>query len=337
MATNKNALLRYKTLDRCLRNSGREYTFEDLLTEINDALAAYDAKSDGIRERQLREDLRFMRSENGYNAPIETRIIDKKLHAYFYTDPNFSIHNSPLNETEAKILKNSLDLFQRFKGSPGFEWVEQFDVVLKEKLGSGKETVVSFESNIDYVGSKWFSPLFNAIVQKRALWITYTPFNAPSFSFVFHPYHLKQYNNRWFVFGLNHDLSIATWNLSLDRIDDIHDSKYTYVPMAADWDWDYYFSDIIGVTRYDKEPERIKLLFSAKRGKYVETKPIHETQRNKWTDDGFLVTLDVIPNLELEQVILSYGEDVKVLSPLSLQKKMQTRVQALADMYKELP
>jgi predicted DNA-binding transcriptional regulator YafY len=75
------------------------------------------------------------------------------------------------------------------------------------------------------------------------------------------------------------------------------------------------------------------LLFNEKRGKYAETKPLHESQRNKWTDKGFLVTLKLIPNLELEQVILSYGEDVEVLSPQSLRDTIESRIKLLYNLY----
>lgn len=60
---------------------------------------------------------------------------------------------------------------------------------------------------------------------------------------------------------------------------------------------------------------------------------MHESQRNKWTDKGFLVTLKLIPNLELEQVILSYGEDVEVLSPQSLRDTIESRIKLLYNLY----
>jgi predicted DNA-binding transcriptional regulator YafY len=333
MSTNKNALLRYKTLDRCFQNTGRKYSFDDLMNEVNSALIDDDPKSSGINVRQLRADIQFMRSEAGYSAPIESEVYNGKKHVYFYADPKFSIHNSPLNETEAKQLKNALGLFQRFSGSPGFEWVEEMNIMLKNKFGGGDDTVISFQSNIDYEGYKWISDLFNAIVQKRALWITYTPFNSPSFSFIFHPYYLKQYNNRWFVYGLNQELGIYTWNLSLDRIEDINEAKIQYE--TYDFDWEYYFSDIIGVTRYDKQVENIELLFNHKRAKYVETLPLHESQRGNWTDDGYHVKLKLIPNLELEQVILSFGEDVEVLQPLFLRESVAKRIAFMQGIYNQ--
>ena len=332
MSTNKNAILRYKTLDRCLRNVGRNYSIEDLLEEVNNALIEEDPHSNGIRIRQLRDDIRFMRSGVGYDAPIETKIFDGKKHAYYYSDPKFSIHNSPLNETEAKQLKSSLMLLNRFSGAPGFEWVNELDVVLKDKLGAGDGSkLVSYESNIDYSGYQWITTLFNSIVQKKVLSIKYKPFSAEAFVLTFHPYYLKQYNNRWFIFGYNQEIERHQWNLSLDRIIEISETSKTY--LEYDFDWEEYFSDFIGVTKLEGKIETVELLFSEKRGKYVETKPLHETQKQQWNENGLHVRLSLIPNFELEQVILSFGEDVEVLKPLNLRESIKKRVKMLLQKY----
>ena len=332
MSTNKNAILRYKTLDRCLRNVGRNYSIEDLMEEVNNALMEEDPNSNGIRLRQLRDDIRFMRSEAGYDAPIETKIFDGKKHAYFYSDPKFSIHNSPLNETEAKQLKSSLMLLNRFSGAPGFEWVNELDVVLKDKLGAGDGSkLVSYESNIDYSGYQWITTLFNSIVQKKVLSIKYKPFSAEAFDLTFHPYYLKQYNNRWFIFGYNQEIERHQWNLSLDRIIEISEVSKPY--LEYEFDWEEYFSDFIGVTKLEGKIETVELLFNEKRGKYVETKPLHETQKHQWNEGGLYVRLSLIPNLELEQVILSFGEDVEVLKPQHLRENIKKRVEILLQKY----
>ena len=93
-------------------------------------------------------------------------------------------------------------------------------VILKDMfhLKSNDKKVISFEGNLDYTGYEFIAPLFNAIVNKRVLQIHYTPFGKDAQELNFHPYHLKQYNNRWFVFGLNKDFEVPTWNLALYRI-----------------------------------------------------------------------------------------------------------------------
>jgi predicted DNA-binding transcriptional regulator YafY len=336
MSITKNALLRYQTLDRCFKNTGRSYLIEDLLEEVNQTLFEDNSKNSGIQIRQLREDIRFMRSELGYSAPIDSKEVSGKKHAYFYSDPSFSINNSPLNSTEAEQIKSVLTLMNRFQGNPGFEWLSEMSVILKDTfhLKSNDKKVISFEGNIDYTGHEFITPIFNAIVNKRVLQINYTPFGKDAQELNFHPYHLKQYNNRWFVFGLNQNLEVSTWNLALDRIESLIEIHEEYI--EDDTDWDYYFSEIIGVSKpYQVEETEVQLLFSEKQAPYILTKPIHETQKDYEHENGLLVKIKVIPNFELEQLILSFGEGVKVLSPIHVQKKIVSRIQNSLSQYNE--
>jgi len=336
MSTNKNAILRYKTLNRCFQNTGRKYSFDDLLNEVNNALLDDAPESSGINIRQLRADLQFMRSEVGYSAPIESEIFSGKKHVYFYSDPNFSIHNSPLNETEIHQFKNALTLLSRFEGSLGFEWISEVSVILQDSFGlkTNNEKVISFERNLDYTGENYISLLFNSIVNKRVLSIEYTPFGQESSAIQFHPYFLKQYNNRWFVFGLNQANNIATWNLALDRIKSIEELNVSY--QDNETDWDFHFASIYGVSKpFDQNEEEVQLLFTKMQAPYVITKPLHETQKHYSQEDGLLVKLSLIPNFELEQLILSFGEGVKVLLPVHLKDKISDRIKLSLSQYTE--
>jgi predicted DNA-binding transcriptional regulator YafY len=336
MSITKNAFLRYQTLNRCFKNNGRNYLIADLLEEVNTALFDDNPSNNGIQIRQLRDDIKFMKSEAGFNAPIESRVIDGKKHAYFYIDPNFSISNMPINETELLQFKNALTLLSRFEGSPGFEWISEVSVILQDSFGlkTNNEKVISFETNLDYTGENFITQLFNAIVNKRVLSIEYEPFGQERSTIQFHPYFLKQYNNRWFVFGLNEENNIATWNLALDRIKSLEEIHVTY--RQNETDWDFHFSSIYGVSKpFDKNEEEIHLLFSKRQAPYIITKPIHETQKHYELEDGLLVKIKVIPNFDLEQLILSFGEGVKVLLPIHLKEKISDRIELSLSQYKE--
>jgi predicted DNA-binding transcriptional regulator YafY len=329
MAIIKNALLRYQTLDKCFRNTGKSYLIDDLLEAVNYALYEDNSESSGIKIRQLREDIRFMRSEIGYAAPIETKVISGKKEAYFYSDPKFSINSSPLNNTEITQFKSALTMLNRFEGSPGFEWMSEIAVILKDTIGNQieNEKVISFESNIDYVGYKYITKLFNSIINKSVLKIEYVPFGKEKYEFEFHPYYLKQFNNRWFVFGLHEEFGINTWNVALDRIEDISESTNKYIKNTIDWE--YYFSEIYGVTKpKDKEEEIIELLFSSEQAPYIITKPLHQSQKDYEQENGLLVKLKLIPNFDFEQLILSFGERVKVVSPVDFKERIYSRVKA---------
>lgn len=334
MATNKNAVLRFNTLDKCFSNWGRKYYFNDLLEKVNEALKEFDPVSDGVKTRQLRDDIRFMKSDAGYAAPIEA-IPDGRKAYYRYEDKNFSINNSPLNKTEAEQLKNAISILRRFEGAPQFEWVNELAPMLTDRFGlkNSEQKVMSYDSNIDYSGYDKIQPLFNAIINRRVLEVDYQPYNKPSFNFEFHPYYLKQYSNRWFVFGLNKKLNIPTWNLALDRIISLSENNEIYIESNIDWE-DHFF-DMIGVTRdTERQIEEIELLFTPEQADYIQTKPLHPSQKAKRLDTGELrVILNIIPNYELEITLLSFGEKVKVVNPESLKRRMKSRIEEAAKQY----
>jgi len=327
MATNKNAVLRYNTLDKCFSNFGRKYYFNDLLEKVNEVLNEFDSNAAGIKVRQLRDDIRFMKSEAGYSAPIVALKEGKKAY-YRYEDKSYSINNSPLNSTEAEQLRNAISILQRFEGAPQFEWINEIGPMLSSEFGLGKEEkkVISYDSNIDYAGYDKIQPLFNAIVNKRVLKIHYESFKKDNYNLIFHPYYLKQYNNRWFVLGLHAEINIPYWNLALDRIMSLEEIDSEYI--EANIDWEDHFYDIIGVTKpKDCEIEDIELIFSKEQAKYISTKPLHPSQKSKILESGELqVKLRIIPNYELEMKILSFGEKVQVRNPVELKNNIIKRL-----------
>jgi len=69
MAVNKNALIRYKTIDKCLQNNFRKWTLNDLIEAVSDALYEYEGKDVDVSKRTVQLDLQMMRSDKlGYNA-----------------------------------------------------------------------------------------------------------------------------------------------------------------------------------------------------------------------------------------------------------------------------
>ena len=107
MPANKNALIRYKTIDRCLRNRYRRWTIEDLVDACSDALYDMEGIRKGISLRTVQGDIQIMRSDKlGYNAPIE--VYDKIY--YRYADPQYSITDMPLSEDDFLLIKRAVDL-----------------------------------------------------------------------------------------------------------------------------------------------------------------------------------------------------------------------------------
>lgn len=334
MSINKNALIRYQILDRCFRNTGRMYFWEDLLEECNKALVNFDPNSDGIQRRQLFDDIRFMESEAGWSVPLG-RIRHGRKVFYRYEDLSFSISNQPLNDLEAEHFRAALQVLTRFSGTPQFEWVNEMIPMLESKFGlvEQKNEIISFDSNVDLKGLHFLTQLFNAIVNERVLLVKYKDFKSSEpYEITFHPFYLKQYNNRWFVFGLNADNQVPNWNLALDRIESL--SETAQKCKQSETDWEEYFYDIVGVTRPEGvELQEIFLKFSTEAAPYVITKPIHPSQKQKIDPSGLEVKIKVIPNFELERLILSFGEQVKVISPQDFKERISQRLKSAGRLY----
>lgn len=334
MSTNKNALLRYQVLDRCFRNSGRKFFWQDLLDEINKALVEYNGPESKIKRRQLFDDIKFMESDQGFSIPLKRHKDGKKVY-YRYDDKDFSISKQPLNEEEKTQIKAAISVLSRFSGAPQFESVQEMIPFLQDRLGlkGTPKEVISLESNIDLKGLHYFATLYDAIVKEQVLDVHYRDFKSEEpFSIKFHPYYLKQYNSRWFVFGLNEELNISTWNLALDRIENVSHLRASYRQCEIDW-YDYFY-EIIGVTKMPgEEVQEIVLEFSEVSAPYVKTKPIHPTQKTEKKDGKLIVRIKVIPNYELESQILSFGENVKVLAPSDLKKRIETKLSVSLNNY----
>jgi predicted DNA-binding transcriptional regulator YafY len=336
MPATKNAIIRYHIIDQCLSNTGRRYSFDDLKSAVEEKLMEIDPESGGISVRALRDDLNFMRSVDGYDAPIES-FRDGKHHFYRYTDPNFSINRKPLNATEIEKLKNTITIFQRFEGGIEFEWLDEIGPKLEDFFGlsKAKKKIISHEHNADYVGQNFFSTFFNAISNEQVLNVHYKTFKNDEYHFNFHPYYLKQYNTRWFVIGFNEEHKNPHWNIPLDRIVAIEPVKISYRKDTTDWE--DYFSDMIGVTRPEEaEPERVVLRFNPEQTPYVITKPMHPSQRKPIIlEDGRAdIRLEVILNYELKQRILSFGDSVEVIEPTSLRNEIAEIAKNMMKNYK---
>ena len=338
MAITKHALIRYKVLDGCFRNAGRRYFIEDLINECEKVLIELDKDFRGISLRQIRDDIAFMRSEAGWNIELGNYRDGKKMY-YRYLDPSFSINNMPLNDLEIKQLASVLEILSQFKGMPQFEWINELMPKLKQgiSISEKSEIIMEFDNNYYLKGIDHLGALYNSIYYKKVISIQYKPFESENpFEIILHPYYLKQYNNRWFLFGFNPENEKSDWNLAIDRIVSISEIKGKYKANTG-IDWQEYFEDIIGVTRPKEGTlETIQLVISSQLAPYILTKPLHGSQKKLNQDEnGLTLQIEVIPNYELEQLILSYGEGIQVKSPEYLREKIKTRLQASVDHYRQ--
>ena len=133
MPANKNALIRYKTIDRCLRNRFRRWTIEDLVDAVSDALYDMEGIRKGISLRTVQNDIQIMRSDKlGYNAPIE--VYDQKY--YRYSDPDYSINEMPLKAEDLKLIIKAVEMLEKVEGKPELEQMGRVLILVKKRLAA---------------------------------------------------------------------------------------------------------------------------------------------------------------------------------------------------------
>lgn len=321
--------IRYKALDKCLGNHNRKFFIKDLVDACNRALEIYETQ---VSERTVRDDLDTIELQN--HILIE-RLRDGHKVYYRYSEPGFSIYKKILSNEEIDRLRDAIAMLGKLKGLPNFEWIDECVTHIEDQclanVYTTNESVVSFQQNERLKGLQHFTPLFQSIVKRQVLTILYEPFGQLYEEWTIHPYYLKQFNNRWYLLGFNPAKNELT-HVGLDRIVKVKESSDKYIEKPKDFDFERdYFCQIYGVTMpKNQKIWRVQLLFDEKRWPYIESKPIHETQK---TIGERTIQIDVKPNKDLTALILSYGSQCKVLEPKWLKDDIKEKLTAALQNY----
>ena len=325
MPTNSNASLRYLILDRCFSNTHHQYTIDELLDIVNEKLGDKEGRSISIR--QLRKDIQDMRDRVMYDAPITAYPLDGRKCYYRYSDSDFSVFNNELSSEEIENLRATIEMLGKYRGIPANTWIEEVVSSLEYRFGikANPENLISFEQNEQLKGLEYLSTIIDATINHQPLNIDYCTFKGNKIRMLIHPYYVKQYNGRWFLFGLDngHDRII---NVALDRIQHMNNASVAFKKNDSA-DFETYFDDIIGVTipGEDVKKESIILRFTKERFPYVVSKPIHQSQRIIGGKECE-VEIQVKPNRELYQQIFSFIPDVEVISPQWLRDEIIKKI-----------
>lgn len=332
MAVNKLALVRYKILDQCFRDTKKQYTLDALVSEVSNALFEMEGIQGGVGKRTVQADIQFMRdSKFGYDAPIQ--VVKKKY--YSYSNPSFSISNSPISESELIKLKNVLSTIKQINGIGLLDELKTAALRLENSFEDKQTDIIQFESSPSAHGTEWLPVLFNAIRNQSTLMIRYHSFkrNEP-LNVIVSPYLMKEHRNRWFLF-CKEQHSNNLENRALDRIKSIHEipsipfEPYEGVPISR------LLDEVIGVT-IDRKQRAQNVVFSVdlKMSPYIESKPLHHSQELIATyasHKTFRIRVQL--NFELEKELLSLGESIKVLKPTTLVRRIERRLKLATQQY----
>ena len=329
MPTNKNASIRYQALDKCFRDRRHRYYIDDLIDKCEEALYYYNGVG-GVSRRQVFEDIKFMESDTGWSIPLERKKDGKKVY-YRYEDPDFSINEQPLTDEEAQQLRTVILTLSRFRGLPSNEWIEDVisNLEWRFNLKGKSENIIGFEQNANLKGLNWLTPILDATSNHQPLKVVYRNYKNSEVekTLIVHPWYVKQYNNRWFLFALDDQRYYIT-NLALDRIQSLEISEDTPFMPNENINFEEYFNDVIGVTipKDDVVKVRIVLKFSKAQFPYITSKPLHQSQAIISEDDCTLA-IEVRPTYELDQLILSFGPDIEVLEPTEYREYIKRKIE----------
>ncbi len=316
-------LKRIFEIHKVLRKSRRGYSAE----ELADCCREVDP---GVDKRTIMNDLKFLREV--LNAPLPERA--NKHHGYYYEDP-YSILEG-LDDSPLGSLNEALALLRQLTGTKEFIGLEDLLLRLEQRVALTRaETNIAIEfDTAELIGRHHLIGLYNAIQKQNYLRVTYQPFQqeAPDTRHIF-PLLLKEYNNRWFLIGWESGRETPQ-TLPLDRITSFYKTSEVFTHPRF-FDGITYFEHLIGVTKSGQEPKTVLLRFTKNRANYVKTKKIHPKQKETELPNGSLeVELVVDLNRELEAQLLSFGKDVIVLAPLSLQTNIRAIMEQALETYK---
>lgn len=338
MPVNLAARKRHEIIDACLRNKVSKWTKKKLCEVVNNRLSEYYGEPKNVSDRTIFKDLQDMQS--AYGAPIDKKGSGNDV-SYYYSEPDFSITDLHLTETEILRLNEAIHLLKQIKGFTIADEISNIIQRLENKIkvkSEDQSSTIAFENQPIALGNENLEDIYTAILNKSTLKIKYHPFkHKGSSTWIIHPYFLKEYNNRWFLIGLyNETKTLGIY--ALDRMKEVKVSNVSYITNST-FDADDYFKNIIGVTKLtDTKVEKIIFRIRKERAYYLITKPIHSSQKiSKRLDNGDIeFKINIIINKELISLILSFGKDITVLEPKLLVDILQNELIESVEKYKKI-
>lgn len=184
-------------------------------------------------------------------------------------------------------------------------------------------------------GELFLTTIIEAMRDGVALKFHYKPFwNSEIPDIEINPYCVKIFKQRWYVLGYNafkNDIRIY----ALDRIQSIT-ATTTKFKLPKDFKADAYFENAFGIFVSPKiEPCVVKLKVFSNRFDYLKTLPLHHSQKEVESNEDYTVfQYYIAPTSDFKQEILSYGNDIEVLSPESFRNEIKDKIKKMNNLYK---
>lgn len=332
----KNALIRYRIIDRCLRNTYKPYpSKEELRKACEESLFGSDDGAN-ICDSTIEKDLFAMRME--HDAPIK---YSKRHQGYYYTDSDFTINDIPLTEQDIEAIKFAANTLIQFKDVEmfkqfGFAIDKIFDRVNISEDPREKDigAHVQFETAYSVKGNEFLAPLLEAIRQKQIVQFDYEGYQSGKKKprrVV--PLLLKEYRNRWYVISFD-CIKDGIITYALERMEGLESTSEIF-HRKIDFSPERFFKNAVGITANESDPEKIIFKADNIAAKYIQSQPFHPSQvlvkegKNRST-----FSLEVIVSEELIRTFLSFGGEIEVLEPSGLRQMLINRITEMVINYK---
>jgi len=284
----------------------------------------------GISLRRLSDDMKHMREKG---APFE---YVPALRGWRYEENrNFAIVDDQLySEDEVANIQMAIDFLNRM--DPG-STLNKLPGIFKKIYKASRNwntpkqprKHIYFDPLPRYEGNKHLAFFLNAIEEERRVSFQYRSFRPgdPGKTVLFDPWFLRHYDRRWYVGGFSHDPEeefVRTF--PLERIEGVPSHAGWFHDKPAEYDAATYWQHIYGITvpKEGKKVEEVVLEFTLLQGRYFSTTPFFEPYNIvEESSEKLVVSMHLIPNIDLIRKLASMGNDVKVLAPKSLGEEMR--------------
>lgn len=267
---------------------------------------------------------------------------DNRYRTYYYKEKGFSILpilTGGMSDSEYRHLVNAIN---KLKETVSDETFEEVLFAIRSRVESDYQKgpiYVDYEDNRRLKGREYRPLFYRAMLEKQVLHIHYKTFRGEELEYDFHPYLLKQYNERWFAFGWSKPYGPYT-SVPLDRLEMPPVSSGHYSEDRPEKYSEKYFDIRVGVSNNlgATKRHRIELsVHSLDAWGRITTKPF-PTQKvvaeyNNEKQVGF-ISLEIVPNREFFSRLLSLGPEVEVTSPGEIRDYMIRQINAFEDVYK---
>ena len=332
----KNALIRFRIIDKMLRNKYKPFPSKRDLREACEESLYGSVGGEHICDSTIEIDLFNMKMD--HDAPIKYSKLEK---GYYYEDKGYSIDEVPLTEKDIKAIKIATNLLSQFKNTEIFSQFEfAIDKIIDRVNISSNvqdtaiEEYVQFETVERVGGSEFLEPLLTAIKNKNKVQFEHKGFSSEAAKTRrIHPYLLKEYRNRWYLVGKS-ELKEKVITFGLDRIRNLTILTDTY-KKSNSFSPDRLFKYSIGITADHGSPSKIIIEVGGLLSKYILSQPLHMSQKylgEKNNTHSFSYFL--LPTYELKMQILGFGKEVKVIEPKELRDEIREVARSVLALYK---